>query len=57
MRMYNSIKSKFITRYSYPAIPLNLAIGLEFLLSNAGKLKFFLTGITYDSLWTFIFVS
>jgi hypothetical protein len=55
MRMYNLIKSKFITRYSYPAIPLNLAIGLDFLLLNAGKLEFFLTGVTYVSFWTFIF--
>ncbi len=30
MRVYNLTKSKFITRYSYPAMPLNLAIGLDF---------------------------
>jgi hypothetical protein len=57
MSMYNLIKFEFVTRYSYPAIPLNLAIGFDFLLSKAGKLKFLLTGVTYVLFWTFIFVS
>ncbi len=34
MSMSNLITSKIVTMYSYPAIPLNLAIGFEFLLSE-----------------------
>jgi hypothetical protein len=55
--MYNLLTSKFITRYYYPAIPLNLAIGFDFMQLNTQKLKFFLIGVSYFSFWTFIFVS
>ncbi len=49
--------SYLVTRFFHPAIPLNLPIGLDFLLSSAGKLKPFLAGVTHISFCTFIFVS